>query len=380
MLAVLLSVVSIVIGYFLGTIPTGYLVARLRGVNIQEVGSGNIGATNVLRALGVLPAVIVVILDPLKGALATLIPSLLGANAWTIALTGLAAVLGNNFNILLRLRGGKGIAVGLGQQTGDQGRHPVDPILIAIMLGIAVRNSTGVAAVLRPGIKYAVHKLLPFAIILLGAKLDFFDVKRLSGQALIINVTCVAVALLLTVWLCNRAGVAQRLGLLIGIGTAICGGTAIAVAAPVIEADDEVFFIAAKADIRAVMGELRRLEVAYKRLIIAGGGNIGERLAAALESRYQVKGIENNRARADYLSQNLDKSIVLYGSASDKQLLIDENIEEVDIFCAVTNDDEANIMSSLLAKRLGALGTRHLELLLAQQVLDPDEVRLELAP
>ena len=114
MLAVLLSVVSIVIGYFLGTIPTGYLIARLRGVNIQEVGSGNIGATNVLRALGVLPAVIVVILDPLKGALAVLIPSLLGANAWTIALTGLAAVLGNNFNILLGLRGGKGIATSIG--------------------------------------------------------------------------------------------------------------------------------------------------------------------------------------------------------------------------------------------------------------------------
>jgi len=114
LLAVLLSVVSIVIGYFLGTIPTGYLVARMRGVNIQEIGSGNIGATNVLRALGVVPAVIVVILDPLKGALATLIPSLLGANAWTIALTGLAAVLGNNFNILLRLRGGKGIATSIG--------------------------------------------------------------------------------------------------------------------------------------------------------------------------------------------------------------------------------------------------------------------------
>ena len=114
MLDVLLSLVSILIGYFLGTIPTGYLVARLRGVNIQDVGSGNIGATNVLRALGVLPAVIVVILDPLKGAVAALIPTLLGADAWTIALTGLAAVLGNNFNILLRLRGGKGIATSIG--------------------------------------------------------------------------------------------------------------------------------------------------------------------------------------------------------------------------------------------------------------------------
>src|SRR5690606_10158811 len=114
LLDVLLSAVSIVIGYFLGTIPTGFLVARVRGVNIQEVGSGNIGATNVLRALGVLPAIIVVVLDPLKGAVAALLPSLLGADAWTVALTGLAAVLGNNFNVLLRLRGGKGIATSIG--------------------------------------------------------------------------------------------------------------------------------------------------------------------------------------------------------------------------------------------------------------------------
>ena len=122
----------------------------------------------------------------------------------------------------------------------------------------------------------------------------------------------------------------------------------------IIEADDEVFFVAATADIRAVMSELRRLEKNYKRVMIAGGGNIGERLAEAIETRYQVKIIEKSKSRADYLSQNLDRTIVLHGSASDKELLTEENIEEVDIFCAVTNDDEANIMSSMLAKRLGA--------------------------
>ena len=121
-----------------------------------------------------------------------------------------------------------------------------------------------------------------------------------------------------------------------------------------IEADDEVFFIAASQDIRAVMSELRRVEKRNKTIMIAGGGNIGERLAEATESSYRVKIIENNRTRADYLAQNLEQAIVLYGSASDRELLIDENIEEVDIFIAVTNDDEANIMSSMLAKRLGA--------------------------
>lgn len=114
MLDVILAVVTIIIGYFLGTIPSGYLVAKLHGVNIQQVGSGNIGATNVLRALGVFPAIIVVILDPLKGALATLLPILLGVGPWGVALTGLAVVLGNNFNVLLGMRGGKGIATSIG--------------------------------------------------------------------------------------------------------------------------------------------------------------------------------------------------------------------------------------------------------------------------
>lgn len=122
----------------------------------------------------------------------------------------------------------------------------------------------------------------------------------------------------------------------------------------VIEADDEVFFIAAKGHIRAVMSELRRLDDSYKRIIIAGGGNIGERLAEAIENRYQVKIIEMNPNRCRHLSDKLDNSIVLQGSASDRDLLMEENIGETDIFLALTNDDEANIMSSLLAKRLGA--------------------------
>jgi len=122
----------------------------------------------------------------------------------------------------------------------------------------------------------------------------------------------------------------------------------------IIEADDEVFFIAAKANIRAVMSELRRLEHSYKKVVIAGGGHIGERLDEAIESRYQVKIIEMNPARCRYLSEVLDSTIVLQGSASNRDLLLEENINDADIFLALTNDDEANIMSSLLAKRLGA--------------------------
>ncbi|AGZ32895.1 Trk system potassium transporter TrkA [Pseudomonas sp. SWI6] len=122
----------------------------------------------------------------------------------------------------------------------------------------------------------------------------------------------------------------------------------------VIEADDEVFFIAARKDIRAVMGELRRIDETNKRVVIAGGGQIGERLAEAIESRYQVKIIEMSPARCRHLSDTLESTVVLQGSASDKDLMLEENIADADIFLALTNDDEANIMSSLLAKRLGA--------------------------
>ena len=122
----------------------------------------------------------------------------------------------------------------------------------------------------------------------------------------------------------------------------------------VIEADDEVFFIAATKDIRAVMSELRRLEKPVKRVIIAGGGNIGKRLAKALEQQFQVKLIDHNTARTIAISEELDKTIVLQGDAADEELLLEENIEDTDVFCALTNDDEANILSSMLAKRLGA--------------------------
>lgn len=122
----------------------------------------------------------------------------------------------------------------------------------------------------------------------------------------------------------------------------------------IIEADDEVFFIAARKNIRAVMGELRRLDSPVRRIIIAGGGNIGKRLAKTLENDYQVKLIDHNLARTQTISEELSNTIVLHGSAADEDLLLEENIENTDVFCALTNDDEVNILSAMLAKRLGA--------------------------
>ena len=122
----------------------------------------------------------------------------------------------------------------------------------------------------------------------------------------------------------------------------------------VVEADDEVFFIAAKENIRKVMSELRKVDKPYKRVMIAGGGNIGATLAQTIEEKYQVKVIEKSYSRCRVLSERLTHSIVLNGSASEPALLSAENIESNDVFCALTNNDESNIMMSMLAKRMGA--------------------------
>ncbi|WP_174875115.1 Trk system potassium transporter TrkA [Vogesella oryzae] len=122
----------------------------------------------------------------------------------------------------------------------------------------------------------------------------------------------------------------------------------------VLEADDEVFFMAARADIPAMLNELRASEKPVRRVMIAGGGNIGYRLARMLSDSYEVKLIEHGAQRARWLAENLPHVLVLHGEATDEGLLESENVDEMDVFCALTNDDEDNLMSTLLAKRMGA--------------------------
>ncbi len=122
----------------------------------------------------------------------------------------------------------------------------------------------------------------------------------------------------------------------------------------VVEDGDEVFFVTARKNTRAVMAELRREDKPCRRIMIAGGGNIGKRLAKALENQYQVKIIDHNLEHSKEISAELERTIVLNGDAADSNLLLEENIEDTDVFCAMTNDDEANILSAMLAKRLGA--------------------------
>jgi len=124
-------------------------------------------------------------------------------------------------------------------------------------------------------------------------------------------------------------------------------------ATTVIEAGDEVFFIAATENIRGIMHELRRMDKPVKRVMIGGGGNIGRRLASAIEDRYDVKIIEYSRPSAEILAAELKTTLVLVGDVTDEDLLLAEHIGDMDVYCALTNDDETNIMSSLLAKRMG---------------------------
>ncbi len=121
----------------------------------------------------------------------------------------------------------------------------------------------------------------------------------------------------------------------------------------VIHAGDEVFILAAAEHIRPVLKELRRMMTPVRRVMIAGGGNIGFRVATALENRLEVKLVENNRSRAEWIAPRLGNTLVLSGDATDEELLEQENIAEMDLFLALTNDDEDNIMAASLAKRLG---------------------------
>lgn len=125
----------------------------------------------------------------------------------------------------------------------------------------------------------------------------------------------------------------------------------------VIVPGDEVFCLAATVHIRQVMRELRRTDRPMRRIMIAGGGNIGLRLARSIERDYHVKILEVDKRRAETLATQLSHALVLSGDTTDEKLLENEGIDETDLFVALTNDEEDNIMSASLAKRMGARRT-----------------------
>ncbi|MFP6775359.1 MAG: Trk system potassium transporter TrkA [PS1 clade bacterium] len=122
----------------------------------------------------------------------------------------------------------------------------------------------------------------------------------------------------------------------------------------VIREGDHVYFLTRKEHVASLLKEFRRADKSYKNIMIAGGGTIGSNLAMSLETSHNIRVIELNEQRAMDLEEKLNNTLVLQGNASDEDLLIDEGIEETDLFLALTDSDEVNVIVSILAKRLGA--------------------------
>ena len=125
----------------------------------------------------------------------------------------------------------------------------------------------------------------------------------------------------------------------------------------IIKEGDEVYFVSSVSNIDLIVNEFRDKINVYSRVMIIGGGEIGYSLAKELENDYKIKLVDSNKQKCKELSKKLDKTIVLSGSATDEDLLKSENISNIDIFCALTDDDETNLMSSLIAKKMGAKKT-----------------------
>ena len=123
----------------------------------------------------------------------------------------------------------------------------------------------------------------------------------------------------------------------------------------VLKKDDTVFVVTIKSEIPRILKMFDKGERVGKKVMIIGGGYIGSYLAECLEQRnFMVKIVERDSARCTYLAESLKKTLVLHGDGTDQELLKEEGIEDIDTFIAVTNDEEDNILVSLLAKSMGA--------------------------
>ena len=149
----------------------------------------------------------------------------------------------------------------------------------------------------------------------------------------------------------------------------------------VIKINDMVFFFAAKKDIKAVMKTLRHTDRPVKKVILAGGGNIGFALAKMLEDDHSIKVIEGNKKRSRFIAEELTKALVIKGDCTSEEILFEENIDQCDIFCAVTNDDQTNLLASLMAKKMGA--DKVLTLISKHnyaQLLERDQIDIAISP
>ena len=162
-------------GYLVGSVPFGLLLGLLRGVDVRERGSRNIGATNVLRLVGKTEAAATLLLDGLKGAAPVLAARALAAgDAWVAAAAGLSAVLGHCFPVFLRFRGGKGVATALGALLAALPAVGLVAVLIWLLTALCFRYSSLAALLAAAGVPVAAAAwegrgpLLAFTLLLAG--------------------------------------------------------------------------------------------------------------------------------------------------------------------------------------------------------------------
>jgi glycerol-3-phosphate acyltransferase PlsY len=192
------NALAILAAYLVGAVPIGWLVARAFGVSdIRRHGSGNIGATNVLRTLGRVPAVVTLLADILKGYLAVMLGSALaGGESGTVAASTVAAVVGNCWSIFLGFRGGKGVATGLGAllRTVPLATLAALPVFVAV---VATTRYVSLGSLLAAA-------CVPLGAVLLGYP-RAFAVAALAVAAIVIARHHANIARL-------RAGTETRLG------------------------------------------------------------------------------------------------------------------------------------------------------------------------
>lgn len=169
----MLTVLLILCGYILGSVPTGYLAGRAFGVDVRKVGSGNIGTANVLRAAGKWAAILTLAGDMLKGLIPVVLARLATDNLWVHAAVGFAAVIGHCWPVFLRFKGGKAVATGAGTSIG------LAPIVGLALFAfwwavVLVSRYTSLGAI-------AVMVVSPFVFLLTGQPLPYVLYTVIGG-------------------------------------------------------------------------------------------------------------------------------------------------------------------------------------------------------
>jgi glycerol-3-phosphate acyltransferase PlsY len=174
----LIPALLVVVAYLAGSFPTGVLLARARGVDLRKVGSGNVGATNVGRALGRPWGVFVLVIDAAKGYLPVLLAKLLGQGPWVLAVVGLAALLGHSFSVFLRGKGGKSVATALGAALAIAPLPALGSLALYLILLLTLRISSvgSISGVLA----------FPLLVWLLGPRVPAYYVYGFAAAALVI--------------------------------------------------------------------------------------------------------------------------------------------------------------------------------------------------